>query len=573
MSQLTSSSKHLTVRAEAAVEDSALVGRDLDSSDKGRVAPDAQRVVGETAWADNLTVVRAPAERSNLRASVDAVDASTRGGVPEVDVAIVRATTSSKEVHVPGAPREGLDGSLVVGLGELGDRQRSGIPDGDEVVVAASSELGTIGAPLKTANLGSVGDELGNLVLSDANIVVVDKATAGTSGEKVLVPTHNTNAGVVTEHASDLLTLSDIPDLDLAGSETNTDIGTITRPLDAANVGVGGGLEETADATLIRRPNIDVALKTDGNLVARAPVEQVEVVVINEAGSVKNTFRGSSDAATDLGGGCGGGPERSVVLLSQVDRLGWLGSGGLKLEDTSVEAHAAGVGKGVLVSNSVRGRSRIVVGFIIIVDVQALKSSQSLIGGGGEDIGALNSVGLGSLSVWNIQLTRASIGDGRACTTVRDESVASIVYGSLGNLGTDTLLVWRCLAAASSGESVVRDAKLKGFTRGMNNTGDVGLGGVAMRGCGRSSEVCHEVTAVSRTAGWFEVIAGLSLGGERRRVEVDRQHVGGRCLLTGRRGQRHPSASGTGCEKSLVGLDRSWQCHWSHCDIFEMIPV
>lgn len=48
MSKLTSSSKHLTVRAEAAVEDSALVGRDLNGSDESRVAPDAQRVVGES---------------------------------------------------------------------------------------------------------------------------------------------------------------------------------------------------------------------------------------------------------------------------------------------------------------------------------------------------------------------------------------------------------------------------------------------------------------------------------------------------------------------------------------------
>jgi hypothetical protein len=386
-------------------------------------------------------VVRAPAERSDLRTSVDAVDTSAGGGVPEVDVAIVRTTTGSEEVHVPGAPRESLDGSLVVGLGELGDRERSGIPDGDEIVVAASSELGTIGAPLKTANLGSVGDELGNLVLGDADIVVVDKAAAGTSREKVLVPTHNTDASVMAEHASDLLALSDIPDLDLTSSKTNTDISTIARPLDAANVGVGGGLEETADATFVRRPNIDVALKTNSNLVARAPVEQVEVVVINKAGSIEDTLRSGGDAAADLGRGCGGGPERSVVLLPQVNRLGGFWSGGLELEDACVKAHAAGVGKGILVSNSVRGGARVVVWLIIIVDVQALKSGQGLVGSGGEDIGALNSVCLGSLPVGNIQLARASVGDGRAGTTVGDKSVASIVYGSLGNLGTGTLLV------------------------------------------------------------------------------------------------------------------------------------
>jgi hypothetical protein len=47
--RLTSSSKHLTVRAQAAVEDTALMGRDLDSSDEGGVAPDAERVIGKTA--------------------------------------------------------------------------------------------------------------------------------------------------------------------------------------------------------------------------------------------------------------------------------------------------------------------------------------------------------------------------------------------------------------------------------------------------------------------------------------------------------------------------------------------
>ncbi|KAI6761544.1 hypothetical protein HG531_002097 [Fusarium graminearum] len=431
-------SKHLTVRAEAAVEDSALVGRDLNGSDE--------------------------TERSNLRAGVDAVDASTGGGVPEVNVAIIRATTGSKEVHVPRAPRKSLDGSLVVGLGELGDRERSSIPDGDEVVVAASSELSAIGAPLKTANLGSVGDEFGNLVLGDADIVVVDKAATGASREEVLVPAHNTNASIVAKHASDLLALSDIPDLDLTSSKTNADISTITRPLDAANVGVGGGLEKTADATFISRPNIDVTLKSNSNLVARAPVEQVKVVVINETGSIKNTFGGCGDAAADLGRGSGGRPERS---------------GGLELEDTSVKAHTAGVGKRILVSDSVGGGSRVVVGLIIVIDVQALKSSQGLVSSGREDVGALDSAGLGSLPVGNIQLARASVGDGRAGTTVGDESVASIVYGSLGNLGADTLLVCRCLAATSASESVVGDAKLKSLARSMNNTGNVGLGGVA----------------------------------------------------------------------------------------------
>jgi hypothetical protein len=489
-----------------------------------------------------------------------------------VDVAIVRTTTGSEEVHVPGAPRESLDGSLVVGLGELGDGQRSGIPDGDEVVVAASSELSTVGAPFKTANLGSVGDELGNLVLSDANIVVVDKATSGTGGEKVLVPAHNTNAGVVAEHASDLLTLSDIPDLDLTSSETNTDVGTIARPLDAANVGVGGSLKEAADATLIRRPNVDVSLKTNGDLVAGAPVEEVEVVVIDKAGCIKDTLRSGGNAATKLSRACGGRLERTVVLLSQVDGLRGLRGGRLELQDACVEAHTAGVGKGILVSNSVGRGSRVVVGLIIIVDVEALQGSQGLVSSSRENVRALSLAALRSLSVGKIQLARASVVDGRAGTTVGNESVATIVEGSLGSLGGLGLLACGSLGGvASTSEGEVRDAKLESLAGSLDATGNVGLGRVTVRGLGgRSGEMRHQVTTVGRTARWSEVIAGLSLGCEGGRVQVE-GNVCGRCLLTGRRSQRHASTGGTGREKPLVGLDRSRQCYGSHCDMCNVI--
>lgn len=46
---LTSSSKHLAIGAQTAVEDSALVRWNLHVADQSRVAPDAERVVGKTA--------------------------------------------------------------------------------------------------------------------------------------------------------------------------------------------------------------------------------------------------------------------------------------------------------------------------------------------------------------------------------------------------------------------------------------------------------------------------------------------------------------------------------------------
>lgn len=89
MIKLTCCCQHLSVGAQAAVEDTALVGRDLDVADESGIAPDAERVVREATRADDLPVVGAPAEAGDLRTGVDAVDAGARGGVPEVDVTVV----------------------------------------------------------------------------------------------------------------------------------------------------------------------------------------------------------------------------------------------------------------------------------------------------------------------------------------------------------------------------------------------------------------------------------------------------------------------------------------------------
>jgi hypothetical protein len=88
-SALTGCGQHLSVRAQAAVEDSGLMSRDLDVAHQRRIAPDAEGVVGEAAGADDLLVVGAPPKAGNLRPSVDAVHSCAGGGVPEVDVTVV----------------------------------------------------------------------------------------------------------------------------------------------------------------------------------------------------------------------------------------------------------------------------------------------------------------------------------------------------------------------------------------------------------------------------------------------------------------------------------------------------
>ena len=87
--KLTSSGQHLSIWAEAAVKNTGLVSWDLNVANQGWVAPDADGVVWEAAGANNFTVVRAPSEAGNLGSGINAVDTSTGGGVPEVDVTVV----------------------------------------------------------------------------------------------------------------------------------------------------------------------------------------------------------------------------------------------------------------------------------------------------------------------------------------------------------------------------------------------------------------------------------------------------------------------------------------------------
>lgn len=122
----------------------------------------------------------APPQAGDLAASVNGVDASAGCGVPEVNVTIVATASSGQEIVLPWAPGESLDSGVVVGLLELGSGETAGIPDGDKVVIAAGSQLTPVGAPLETADFSSVGLEVGDLVVGDADIVVEEPSVTST---------------------------------------------------------------------------------------------------------------------------------------------------------------------------------------------------------------------------------------------------------------------------------------------------------------------------------------------------------------------------------------------------------
>jgi len=282
----------------------------------------------------------------------------------------------------------------VVGLLELWSVERTSVPDADEVVVAASGELSTICAPFKTTDLAGVRDELGDLVLGDADIVVVDKTRASASREKVLVPAHNTNAGVVTEHAAELGTLLDIPDLDLSRAETSSDVSTVTTPFDRGDVGRGVALEERVDGTSLSRPDVDGTLKANGDLVSGRPVEQVEVVVVDETWSIKNTLRGSSDTTAELSTGGSCRLDWAVVLRAEVNWARRLWRSRLELENALVEGDTAGASNGRLVGGSL-GRWLLVslVVIFIVVNVQSLERKSCVVFGATSEVKCTSSTG------------------------------------------------------------------------------------------------------------------------------------------------------------------------------------
>ena len=283
----------------------------------------------------------------------------------------------------------------MVGLLKLWSVERTSVPDAHEVVVAASGELSTVCAPLETADLAGVRDELGDLVLGDTDIVVVDKTGASASGEKVLVPAHNTNAGVVTEHAAELGTLLDIPDLDLSRTETSSDVSTVTAPLDRGNVGRGIALEKRVYGTSFRRPDVDGTLKTNGDLVTGRPVEEVEVVVVDETWCIENTLRSSSDTTAELSTSGSRWLDWAVVLRAEVNWARRLWGGRLELEDALVERDAAGTSNRGLVSSSLWRwlLVRLVVVVFIIVNVQTLKRKSYVVFGATSEVKCTGSAG------------------------------------------------------------------------------------------------------------------------------------------------------------------------------------
>eukprot|EP00965_Chrysotila_dentata_P152909 5054275-Pleurochrysis_carterae.AAC.1 len=144
---------------------------------------------------DKLLVVLGPLQRANLRVRVDSVKARASVGVPEADHPIGRAAARREQVSLPRAPRERLDGGLVLVEAEerlVADAVRGRgvtvIPNVQNVVVAARSQLVARRGPLEAAHLLHVPTQRANLVFRHAHVVVNHHRVATTAREDGTVP-------------------------------------------------------------------------------------------------------------------------------------------------------------------------------------------------------------------------------------------------------------------------------------------------------------------------------------------------------------------------------------------------
>ena len=306
----------------------------------GGVLPQTQLVAGEAVGGQQFLLVGVPLKSTNLRSGVDGVQQGTGLAVPEFDASIGGTATSGEEVPLVRRPRQGLDGGLVVGEGVAGrGRGRGGgIPQAKLVVVAATGQSEAVGTPRQATYLLRMAGQSGDVVAGNADVVVDDDGVASTRGQNVAVPGQTSHALGMAVHGTELLAGLDVPQLSAAAGRADGNVSaTLLDPRDGGDVGVVPTLEgaELLDIAGAGIPEVHGLVQSNGQDVGIVPRQEVEVVIVEEVGSVEDAAGRRGDlTAHELGGLAlvdHGGARRGVQDLEVVDGVA-LGRWSLVLE-------------------------------------------------------------------------------------------------------------------------------------------------------------------------------------------------------------------------------------------------
>ena len=105
------------------MENPLSVSHQLGSPLHGGIFPDDDLVVDVAMAGDQLLVLPGPDQTAHLGLGVGAVHHLPVAGVPDLDGSVRCAATTGQDVGLPGAPSQGLHGSLVFAQGGLGTVQ------------------------------------------------------------------------------------------------------------------------------------------------------------------------------------------------------------------------------------------------------------------------------------------------------------------------------------------------------------------------------------------------------------------------------------------------------------------
>lgn len=132
------------------------------------VLPDAQLVVYETMWRQDLSIIRIPLKSTNLWFSLNWLNHIASLGVPKLYSLISWPSARSQKMSLPGAPSQRFYSCLMLSKAEpwlrynLRLMRRSehttthpgvNVPDAKNVIVTATSELLPIRTPFQTTDL------------------------------------------------------------------------------------------------------------------------------------------------------------------------------------------------------------------------------------------------------------------------------------------------------------------------------------------------------------------------------------------------------------------------------------
>lgn len=111
---------------------------------------------------------------------------------------------------------------------------------------------------------------------------------------------------MVTYERAYLLHAGDVPDLDLGIARPNRQVAAISRPGQAADVvTVVGHLAKRLHAAGAGVPEVHCAAEGHSNDVLARPVQQVEVVVVNQVRRIQDAVLGLGDVTIRLASGSG----------------------------------------------------------------------------------------------------------------------------------------------------------------------------------------------------------------------------------------------------------------------------